>query len=164
MNALTFWPRSQTVSTVRRLPDVIRRVDGWSKRHCRKTRHDVESTFDMKMKLVILILLALRAGCPAPDAIRQQNQGVIPQPISQAKPTIRVFGEVRYEGTYPFTTNTDLFGALDTAGGLTDYAGDAVYIRRRGQILLPVSLSNMKKGKAGVPRIEAADEIEVSKD
>ncbi|MGO9994688.1 MAG: SLBB domain-containing protein [Steroidobacteraceae bacterium] len=51
------------------------------------------------------------------------------QPVSQR---VSVLGEVRTPGRYPITPSTTIFDLLAQAGGVTENAGNAIYIERTG--------------------------------
>lgn len=95
-----------------------------------RVRRQCAGALDRKMKSIITVLCALAIGCAARTDAPQTWR----QHVSDSNITVVVRGEVSQPGTYSVPNGATICYAIATAGGVTEYAGQRVFLTRNGEL------------------------------
>ena len=96
---------------------------------------------------IVFFLIALAAGCAAPDSRTEQAPAALASEPSTAI-SVTICGEVQHPQAYSFPASTRLADALNQAGGFSEFAArKAVHVRHKDGTLWKYNLR--QPGKRG---------------
>ena len=94
-----------------------------------------------------------------------KSDGIYTQPTVTVIPPVgarfvSVGGQVRSPGRVPYTPDLTLNGALNAAGGASDFAGDKIRLTRSGKATV-YSRKQLSRDPGADPKTQPGDQIEV---